>query len=152
MNFGISILFRAIPLLMAAVCLGFGLYVLSGGDDAGHIVAGRVLISLTAICIALFTTAAMIIRQLTNTFAPAWKFVLPVVGYGVALATVAWGLWLRADATSAPSFVAGHVVWQPQRRSPLRNRRAVPVQHGLCPRQFVNARHRSRRARLLPLR
>lgn len=111
MNYGISILFRAIPLLMGAVCLGFGLYVLSGGSDAAHFVAGHVLIALTAICIALFTTAAMIIRQLTNTFAPVWKYVLPVVGYGVALATVAWGLWLRTDTTSAPSFVAGHVVF-----------------------------------------
>ncbi len=110
MNFGISILFRAIPLLMAAVCLGFGLYVLSDGDDAGHIVAGRVLISLTAICIALFTTAAMIIRQLTDTFAVAWKFVLPILGYGVAIATASWGLVLRAQE-GAPSFVSGHVVF-----------------------------------------
>ncbi|MCR2764793.1 DUF2776 domain-containing protein [Microbacterium sp. zg.B48] len=110
MNYGISILFRAIPLLMGAVCLGFGLYVLSGGDDAGHFVAGHVLIALTAICIALFTTAAIIIRQITDTFAGAWKIILPIVGYSVATATVAWGLWLRSDTSSA-SFVAGHVVF-----------------------------------------
>ncbi|MCR2786038.1 MULTISPECIES: DUF2776 domain-containing protein [unclassified Microbacterium] len=111
MNYGISILFRAIPLLMGAVCLGFGLYVLGGGTDAGHFVAGHVLIALTAICIALFTTAAMIIRQITGTFAPAWRYILPAIGYGVAVATMAWGLWIRATGTAADSFVAGHVVF-----------------------------------------
>lgn len=111
MNYGISILFRAIPLLMGAVCLGLGLYVLGGGTDANHFVAGHVLIALTAICIALFTTAAMIIRQLTNTFAPAWKVVLPVLGYGVAIATAVWGLSIVAGATIADEFVAGHVVF-----------------------------------------
>ncbi|KAA9129982.1 DUF2776 family protein [Microbacterium caowuchunii] len=111
MNFGISILFRLIPLAMGGVCLAFGLYVLSGGTDAAHVVAGHVLISLTAICIALFTTAAMIIRQLTGTFAPVWKAILPIVGYGVALATAGWGLWLIARSGAADDFVAGHVVF-----------------------------------------
>ena len=111
MNYGISVLFRAIPLMMGAVCLGFGLYVLSGGSDAGHFVAGHVLIALTAICIALFTTAAMIIRQLTNTFGPQWKVILPVIGYAAALITAGWGLWLRASGTAAEAFVAGHVVF-----------------------------------------
>jgi len=111
MNVGISILFRAIPLLMGAVCLGFGLYILGGGSDAGHFVAGHVLVALTAICIALFTTAAMIIRQITETFAPVWRYVLPVLGYGVAVATMAWGLWIRGAGTAADAFVAGHVVF-----------------------------------------
>ena len=39
MNPSISVLFRAIPLAMGAVCLAFGLYVLSGGDDADHFVS-----------------------------------------------------------------------------------------------------------------
>jgi len=110
MNFGISILFRAIPLMMGLVCLGLGWYVFGGGDDAGHRVAGHVLMSLTAICVALFTTAAMIIRQLTRTFAPVWKVVLPVLGYSVAAATATWGLVVRTG-TSAPDFVAGHVMF-----------------------------------------
>ncbi|KAA9149211.1 DUF2776 domain-containing protein [Microbacterium lushaniae] len=110
MNYGISILFRAIPLLMGAVCLSFGWYVFAGGDDAAHRTAGHVLISLTAICIALFATAAMIIRQLTHTFAPVWKVVLPIVGYGVAAATAVWGLVLRSGPTNA-DFVAGHVMF-----------------------------------------
>jgi len=111
MNYGISVLFRAIPLLMGAVCLGLGLYVLAGASDAGHFVAGHVLIALTAICIALFTTAAMIIRQLTNTFGPQWKVILPIIGYGAALVTAAWGLWIRAGSTAPEAFVAGHVVF-----------------------------------------
>jgi len=110
MNYSISILFRAIPLVMGAICLGLGLYVRSGGADAEHFIAGHVLISLTAICIALFTTAAMIIRQLTHTFSPAWKFILPIIGYAVALATIGWGLAMRAQGGD-PEFVAGHVVF-----------------------------------------
>ena len=111
MNYGISILFRAIPLLMGAICLGFGLYVAAGGTDADHFLSGRVLISLTAICIALFVTAAMIIRQLTDTFSPTWMFTLPILGYTIALATVLWGLWLLASAGTSASYVAGHVVF-----------------------------------------
>ena len=111
MNYGISVLFRAIPLMMGAVCLGLGLYVLRGPSDAGHFVAGHVLVALTAICIALFTTAAMIIRQLTDTFARQWKYILPIVGYGFAFATMLWGLWIRSTSTAADAFVAGHVVF-----------------------------------------
>lgn len=110
MNIWISILFRAIPLIMGAVCLGLGLYVKSGGADANHFVAGHVLISLTAICIALFTTAAVIIRQLTHTFNRSWMFALPIIGYAVAMVTVLWGMWL-ATRGSNPEFVAGHVVF-----------------------------------------
>ena len=110
MNYWISILFRAIPLLMGAICLGLGLYVRAGGADPNHFVAAHVLISLTAICVALFTTAAVIIRQLTGTFSRAWKFILPIVGYAVALATIIWGLDLRAQGGSS-AFIAGHVVF-----------------------------------------
>ena len=110
MNFGISILFRAIPLLMGLVCLVLGWYVYSGGSDADHRVAGHVLMSLTAICVALFTTAAMIIRQITKTFAPRWKVLLPILGYSVATATAVWGLVVRGGP-SAPDFVAGHIMF-----------------------------------------
>ena len=110
MNYWISILFRVIPLVMGAICLSLGLYVRSGGADADHFVAGHVLMSLTSICIALFTTAAMIIRQITHTFSRTWMIALPILGYTAALVTVIWGLLvLRQDG--APSFVAGHVVF-----------------------------------------
>ncbi len=110
MNYWISILFRAIPLVIGAICLGLGLYVRAGGTDANHYIAGHVLISLTAICIALFATAAVIIRQLIGTFSRGWKFILPIVGYAVALATIIWGLNLRNQGGSA-AFVAGHIVF-----------------------------------------
>ena len=110
MNFGISILFRAIPLLMGVICLTFGWYVFTGGDDPPHRTAGHVLMSLTAICVALFATAAMIIRQLTDTFAPVWKVVLPIIGYGAASAAAVWGLIVRGQGPPA-DFVAGHVMF-----------------------------------------
>ncbi|MBO1077264.1 DUF2776 family protein [Roseomonas marmotae] len=110
MNYWISILFRIIPLAMGAVCLSLGLYVRTGGADPNYFVAGHVLISLAAICIALFTTAAMIIRQLTHTFSRTWMIILPVIGYSVALATMLWGV-LVLQQGSVPSFVAGHVVF-----------------------------------------
>ncbi len=110
MNYWISVLFRVIPLAMGAVCLSLGLYVLSGDTDAGHFVAGHVLIALTAICVALFTTAAMIIRQLVHTFSRTWMIVLPIIGYSVAIATMLWGLHVLGQG-SVPAFVAGHVMF-----------------------------------------
>ena len=106
----IRVLFRAIPLLMGAVCLSFGLYVLSGGDDAGHFVAGHVLIALTAICVALFTTAATIIRQLIHRYGPVWVILLPTLGYAVSLATIIWGVTIIASGGELKLQVAGHVV------------------------------------------
>ena len=110
MNRTISILFRAIPLAMGAVCLAFGWYVLSGGDDAGHFVAGHVNMALTAICIALFTTAATIIRQLVHRYGRVWEVVLPVLGYAVALATSIWGVTVILRGDDPQYVVAGHVL------------------------------------------
>ncbi|TNC19763.1 DUF2776 domain-containing protein [Georgenia sp. 311] len=106
----ISVLFRAIPLVMGAVCLAFGLYVLSGGDDPAHVVAGHVNIALTAICIALFTTAATIIRQLVHRYGRVWEIVLPTLGYAVALATVIWGVTVIQRGSETEYVVAGHVM------------------------------------------
>ena len=110
MNPTISVLFRAIPLAMGAVCLAFGLYVLSGGDDPGHRVAGTVNVALTAICVALFTTAATIIRQLVDSYGRFWVVALPTLGYAVAAATVVWGVTIIARGDAPPDVVAGHVV------------------------------------------
>ena len=63
MNYGISILFRAIPLLMALFCFGYGAFVIDAGTDMNRFVAGPVVFSLGMICIALFATAGTIIRQ-----------------------------------------------------------------------------------------
>ena len=70
MNYGISILFRAIPLLMALFCFGYGAFVLHEGLDSAKFVAGPVVFSLGMICIALFATAATIIRQIIHTYNP----------------------------------------------------------------------------------
>ncbi|WP_182111871.1 DUF2776 family protein [Actinotalea sp. JY-7876] len=110
MNPTISVLFRAIPLAMGAVCLAFGLDVLAAGDDAAHFVAGHVLVALTAICVALFTTAATIIRQLIHRYGRPWEIALPALGYAVALATVGWGISILGRGEEPQFVVAGHVV------------------------------------------
>ena len=81
MNYGISILFRAIPLLMALFCFGYGAFVLDMGTDTNRFVAGPVVFSLGMICIALFATAGTIIRQIIHTYSTAAKYALPIIGY-----------------------------------------------------------------------
>ena len=68
MNYGISILFRAIPLAMALFCFGYGAFIYGYGDAGNRVVAGPVVFSLGMICIALFCTAATIIRQIIHTY------------------------------------------------------------------------------------
>lgn len=109
MNLGISVLFRAIPLVMGAVCLAFGLYLLRV-DDPGHFVAGHVNIALAGICYALFTTAATIIRQLIERYRTLWRILLPATGYLVALLTVIWGIVIMRQGHAPENQLAGHVV------------------------------------------
>ena len=61
MNHGISILFRAIPLAMAAFCFAYGAYIFAAGTDAARLTAGPVVFYLGSICIALYCTAATVI-------------------------------------------------------------------------------------------
>lgn len=110
MNYGISVLFRAIPLLMALFCFGYGYFILSYGTDPNRLVAGPVIFSLGMICIALFSTAATIIRQLIGTFGEISKYVLPGLGYLSALLTIGTGIWIFDSAMDSSSYVAGHVV------------------------------------------
>lgn len=110
MNYGISILFRAIPLLMALFCFGYGLFIFNYGTDSGRFVAGPVVFSLGMICIALFATAATIIRQIIHTYNNVAKYALPTVAYLAAVVTVAAGLILLLSSPSASDFVAGHVI------------------------------------------
>ena len=74
MNYWISVLFRIIPLAMGAICLGYGWYIWDMGSDANTYVAGHVVLFLSIICVALFTTAATIIRQLIHTYSAAFLF------------------------------------------------------------------------------
>ena len=46
MNYGISILFRAIPLAMAIFCFGYGAFIYGYGDAGNRVVAGPVVFSL----------------------------------------------------------------------------------------------------------
>ena len=97
MNYGISVLFRAIPLLMALFCFGYGFFVFNYGVDSSRFVAGPVVFSLGFICIALFATAATIIRQIIHTYNNVARFALPILGYLSATIT----FW-RALSYSCP--------------------------------------------------
>ncbi len=110
MNYGISILFRAIPLLMAVFCFGYGWFIFDIGDAPGREVAGPVVFSLGMICIALFATAATIIRQIIHTYNTIVKYALPIIGYLAALAAVIGGLDLISSSLLPSHFVAGHVI------------------------------------------
>lgn len=110
MNYGISILFRAIPLLMALFCFGYGAFILNEGTDSAKFVAGPVVFSLGMICIALFATAATIIRQIIHTYNKVAEYALPIIGYLAALMTFICGWEYMHEATSASHFVAGHVI------------------------------------------
>ena len=110
MNYGISILFRAIPLAMALFCFGYGAFIYGYGDDGSRVVAGPVVFSLGMICIALFCTAATIIRQIIHTYNKSAKYVLPVIGYLAAIITIIGGICIFSNATSTSAFVAGHVI------------------------------------------
>ena len=110
MNYGISILFRAIPLVMALFCFGYGAFIYGYGDAGGRVVAGPVVFSLGMICIALFCTAATIIRQIIHTYNRAAKYGLPILGYLAAIATIITGICIFSGADSPSAFVAGHVI------------------------------------------
>lgn len=109
MNYGLSILFRLIPLVMALICFFLGLNVLSLHDGPGSFVSGHVLISLAAICYALFTTASVIIQQLIGSFNRFLMFLWPTTGYLAALVTIVWGASVLGKG-DADHFVAGHVI------------------------------------------
>lgn len=109
MNYGISILFRAIPVVMAFICFFLGGFIFLYGHDAARDVAGPVVFFLGSICLALFATAATIIRQLIHTYKPVFKYLLPGFGYLVALTTIALGIWIFSHGTSN-FIVSGHVI------------------------------------------
>ncbi|WP_436737567.1 DUF2776 family protein [Streptomyces sp. BBFR102] len=112
MDYRISVLFRAIPVLMAGVSAGLGGYVLSHASGPSARVAGLVLVSLAAICLCLFATAATIIRQLIGRYTTADRWLYPVFGFAVSGATMGYSLSLLTESPRPPpDFVAGHVVF-----------------------------------------
>lgn len=62
------------------------------------------------ICIALFATAATIIRQIIHTYNTVVLYALPVLGYLTALLTFICGWEYISEAATASHFVAGHVI------------------------------------------
>ena len=94
---------------MAAFCFGYGLYVWMNGGTPDRLTAGPVVFFLGSICVALFTTAATIIRQIIGRYTTAEKYLLPAVGYFFALGTIVCGGVIMANH-GASSVVAGHVI------------------------------------------
>lgn len=112
MNYRISLLFRAIPVVMGGVCLGMGLTILRHPHPTPNAyVAGHVNIYLTAICLCLFATACTIIRQLLGRYTAADRIAYPALAGLLAAGTFAYGVHLATDPDSPrPHFVAGHVI------------------------------------------
>ncbi|MFC4052062.1 DUF2776 family protein [Actinomadura syzygii] len=112
MNYKISLLFRAIPVVMGAVSAALGGYVLGHSAGPSARVAGLVLIFLAAICLCLFATAATIIRQLIGRYTALDRVLYPVFGFAVSGVATGYGLYLLARTPrSPPDFVAGHVIF-----------------------------------------
>ena len=79
---------------MAFICFFLGGFIFLYGDDGARQVAGPVVFFLGAICLALFATAATIIRQLIHKFHTVLKYIIPGFGYVVAFLTIASGIWI----------------------------------------------------------
>ncbi len=109
MNHGISVLFRAIPLAMAAFCFAYGAYIYSAGSDVARLTAGPVVFFLGSICVALYCTAATIIRQIIGTYNEAAKYIFPVIGYAFAFSTLVCGIFILTSHMPGAA-VTGHVV------------------------------------------
>ncbi len=77
MNIYIGWLFKLIPLIMGLICIALGGFVLESSGQSEYFVAGHVLISLAAICPALFTTAFIIISQLTRGVNTFLQYIVP---------------------------------------------------------------------------
>lgn len=103
----LSIILRVIPLAMGAFTLVFGLVTLPYQAD---LLPARVLIALTAICIALYCTAATIIRQLIGRFTPFFKWFLPILGYCCSAADIVAGIVIFSAGHSAVDTVSGNVM------------------------------------------
>ena len=112
MNIYIGWLFKLIPLIMGLICIALGGFVLESSGQSEYFVAGHVLISLAAICPALFTTAFIIISQLTRGVNTFYNTLFPIIGYAGSIITMIWGWALLAgNDVMADEFVAGHVIF-----------------------------------------
>jgi hypothetical protein len=109
MNYQISVLFRAIPILMGALSAGMGAFVLTHASGPDAYVAGRVLVFLAAICVCLFATAATIIRQLIHRYTTFDRVLYPALAFAATGTTIGYGV-STLETARPEDFVAGHVV------------------------------------------
>ena len=65
--------------------------VFAAGSDPSRLTAGPVVFFLGSICVALYCTAATIIRQIIGTYTAAAKYLFPAIGYTFALLTLVSG-------------------------------------------------------------
>jgi hypothetical protein len=77
---------------MGIFTFSYGLFIQQWFSNASEL-SGYILLSFTSICIALFTTAATIIRQLINRYNIFYKMMLPFLGYTCSILTIFIG-WM----------------------------------------------------------
>lgn len=111
MNIYLSIFYRIIPLVMAFICIITGFLTLNNSDNPEKFLAGIVLISLAGICLALFCTAATIIRQIINKYSTFFKIFLPILGYASASLICILGVYIIKYTNVPLHFVSGHIVF-----------------------------------------
>jgi len=109
MNLTKDVLYPLIPLAMAVICIGFGLWCWSSAASADYFVAGHVVTFISAVCLALFATATTMIRQNSGRDGGIIGIGLPTLAYLVAAGAIGFGLSERIQAADA--FIAGHVVF-----------------------------------------
>ncbi len=110
MNKTIGNIFIAIPLILAFVCFGLGAFVFFTGDFPARLLPGLVLFFLGSICIALFSTASVIISLLLNNFNKFKMWFFPSFGYAFAIATILLGVIQIIYSNHSESYVAGHII------------------------------------------
>lgn len=104
-----GLLYPSVPLTMAAICIAFGLWCWLSAESADYFVAGHVVTFISAVCLALFATAATMILQNLGRFGRVHRIGLPTFAYLVAVGTIGFGLHERVHASDG--FIAGHVVF-----------------------------------------
>ena len=110
MNYGIECLIQGDSIANGSLLFRLWIFVFNYGVDSSRFVAGPVVFSLGFICIALFATAATIIRQIIHTYNNVARFALPILGYLSATITFLAGFILLISSPAPADFVAGHVI------------------------------------------
>ena len=92
-------------MLMALFCFGYGFLFFNYGVDSSRFVAGPVVFSLGFICIALFATAATIIRQIIHTYNNVARFALSYPWYISRQPSLSWRAFILLMSSPAPAVL-----------------------------------------------